>query len=55
MRIDTTLTLESLKPRIDTLWALSAAKIRTLENAWAPAQGTPVFTAAGVYTTRGWT
>jgi len=55
MRIDTTLTAESLKPRIDELWALSAAKIRTLEKSWTPAQGTPVFTAAGVYTTRGWT
>jgi hypothetical protein len=55
MRIDSTLTLESLQPRIDELWALSAAKIRALEKSWTPAQGTPVFTAAGAYTTRGWT
>jgi hypothetical protein len=55
MRIDTSLTLAGLKPKIERLIELSGAKIRAIEKSWTPSHGTPVFTAAGVYSTRGWT
>jgi unsaturated chondroitin disaccharide hydrolase len=37
------------------MWELSARKIRLLEKAAATLDGTPVFTAAGRWTSRGWT
>jgi unsaturated chondroitin disaccharide hydrolase len=49
------LTAQSLMPKVRRLFELSAAKIRSLENSWDPAQGSPVFTVRGRYTTRGWT
>ncbi|RPI23998.1 MAG: glycosyl hydrolase [Acidobacteria bacterium] len=55
MQIDNSLTIAALKPKIQTLFELSGEKIRALEKRWDPANGTPVFTAAGLYTTRGWT
>jgi hypothetical protein len=55
MKINYALTAAQLRPKIETLAALSAAKIRVLEKAWDPAKGAPVFTAAGAYTARGWT
>lgn len=55
MRIDGGLRAADLARKIDRLWELSAAKINALESAWDPAQGSPVFTVAGRYTTRGWT
>ncbi len=44
-----------LTPRIDQLWSLSGAKIRSIEKTYDPAQGSPVFTVLGAYTSRGWT
>jgi len=37
------------------MFDLSAAKIRSLDRSWEPAQGSPVFTVDGRYTSRGWT
>jgi hypothetical protein len=37
------------------LFALSAAKIRSIEETWRPDQGAPVFTVHGRYQARGWT
>jgi hypothetical protein len=37
------------------VFELSAHKIRELEKSWNPAEGAPVFTAAGRYRARGWT
>src|SRR3954453_21912498 len=48
-------TPAALRPKLRRLFELSAAKIRSLEGAWRPEQGSPVFTAGGKYTTRGWT
>src|SRR5947209_20062044 len=48
-------TPAALLPKLRRLFELSAAKIRSLESAWRPEQGSPVFTAGGKYTTRGWT
>jgi unsaturated chondroitin disaccharide hydrolase len=55
MRIKAQLTPETLRPKLERLFALSATKIRALEKAWDFAQGTPVFTRQGIYTSRGWT
>jgi unsaturated chondroitin disaccharide hydrolase len=55
MRIQPQLTPETLQPKLERLFELSATKIRALEKAWDFAQGTPVFTRRGIYTSRGWT
>jgi rhamnogalacturonyl hydrolase YesR len=47
--------LAALAPKLRRLFELSAAKIRSLESSWAPGKGSPVFTAGGRYTSRGWT
>lgn len=49
------LTPATLLPRLDAFFALSAGKIRSLQEAWDPARGAPVFTVRGQYTSRGWT
>jgi hypothetical protein len=53
--VDATLTANSLLPAAEKVFALSAAKIRDIENTWQPAQGSPVFTVKGQYASRGWT
>jgi hypothetical protein len=55
MTINNTLKPADLKPAIDRLFKLSGEKILAIENRWNPANGTPVFTAHGKYTSRGWT
>jgi len=55
IKIDTKLTPQKLVPKIERLFELSAGKILSIEKAWKPAQGTPVFTVKGRYTSRGWT
>ncbi len=55
IRIDSKLSARALLPAIDRLFAISATKIADLERRWNPADGTPVFTVAGRYTSRGWT
>ena len=45
----------ALARKISNLWNLSAQKIQSLEKSWKPAQGAPVFTVAGRYTSKGWT
>ena len=55
MKIDPQLTAESLLPDTDRLFRLAADKCRRLDESWDPANGTPVFTVDGTYTTRGWT
>jgi len=52
---DPQLTTADLAPALDRFFNLSAGKIRNLDNRWDPAAGTPVFTVAGEYTSRGWT
>jgi len=55
MKINNSLTLEDLRPKIDRFFNLAGPKILDIENTWDPAQGTPVFTVQGKYTSRGWT
>ncbi|HUU13969.1 MAG TPA: glycosyl hydrolase [Terriglobia bacterium] len=55
MRIDSSLTADSLESKVKRLFELSGEKVRLLESSWDPKQGTPVFTVQGKYTSRGWT
>lgn len=55
MKIDTTLTPESLRTQLERFWQLSGEKIDRIDREYDTAQGSPVFTVAGKYTTRGWT
>jgi hypothetical protein len=55
IKIDNSLTPAKLRPAIERLFELSAAKIAAIEKSWNPTKGTPVFTINGKYTTRGWT
>ncbi|HMP76549.1 MAG TPA: glycosyl hydrolase [Kiritimatiellia bacterium] len=45
----------ALAQKISNLWNHSAQKIQTLEKSWKPADGSPVFTVRGRYTSKGWT
>src|SRR5947208_8978560 len=55
IHIDPDLTPASLRPRMERLFELSAAKIRSIDKTWDAATGAPVFTVRGVYRARGWT
>lgn len=55
IRIDGRITPKDLVPQCKQLFSLSAQKILRLQERWDPSKGTPVFTVAGEYTTRGWT
>lgn len=44
-----------LEKKIERLFELSAAKIRSIEHSWKPASGSPVFTVNGQYTSASWT
>ena len=55
LNIDSGLTAADLLPRLKDFWQLSGEKIRLIDKEYDPAQGSPVFTSGGKYTTRGWT
>ena len=55
MQIRSDLTPAALAGKLRRLFELSARKIISLEKTWQPSQGSPVFTAEGRYTSRGWT
>ncbi|MCF7974293.1 MAG: glycosyl hydrolase [Phycisphaerae bacterium] len=55
MKINPTIQAADLTEKLKTFWSLSAQKIRAIDRDYDPAQGTPVFTRQGHYTTRGWT
>ena len=55
LKIDSQLKPANLSRAIERVFALSAEKIQLIEKTWKPANGTPVFTVAGKYTSRGWT
>lgn len=40
---------------LQRMWQLSADKLLSMQRDWLPERGTPVFTAAGKYTSQGWT
>lgn len=49
------LTAATLAEKLPRFWELSGQKILDIEANYDKAHGTPVFTEAGRYTTRGWT
>jgi unsaturated chondroitin disaccharide hydrolase len=53
--ISPSITLEDLREPLAKLWPASGAKISALCETWDPAQGAPVFTVRGRYTSQGWT
>ncbi|MBT3346236.1 MAG: glycosyl hydrolase [Gemmatimonadetes bacterium] len=55
MKIQRRLSAAKLQPTIDRFLELSGRKILSIDKNWDPADGTPVFTQQGRYTTRGWT
>ncbi len=55
IKIDSKLTPQKLVPQIERVFELSGQKILSIEKSWKPAQGTPVFTVKGKYTSMGWT
>jgi hypothetical protein len=55
LQINHELKPEDLKTRLDRLWELSGKKIKDIEANYDTAQGSPVYTVKGKYTTRGWT
>lgn len=55
MKINESLTVDDLMPKVDRLWEASAAKIESIEESCPPGHASPVFTVEGRYTARGWT
>lgn len=55
LKSDPKLTPKKLLPKLERFFDLSGRKILAIEKSWKPADGTPVFTVKGRYTTRGWT
>ena len=55
IQVDRPRSARELLPSVERLFALSAQKIRSLEQSWNPADGAPVFTVQGRYQARGWT
>jgi hypothetical protein len=55
MRIDRSLSPRKLLPSINRFLDLTGPKILDIDRTWDPAKGTPVYTRAGRYSTRGWT
>ncbi len=55
MLINTELTPEKLRARLERLFEISAGKIRAIEKAFDVSRGSPVSTAEGVYVAREWT
>lgn len=55
IRINEALSPADLNGNLEALWRASARAITLLRRRWDPEAGTPVFTQAGEYTSRGWT
>ncbi len=55
IQINKQLQATELVSAADAVANAAKPKIRSLEKRWNPKDGTPVFTEAGRYTTRGWT
>jgi unsaturated chondroitin disaccharide hydrolase len=55
MKINAHLTPQKLRKKTTQVFELAGRKIHGLDRAWDAAQGTPVFTVKGRYTSRGWT
>jgi hypothetical protein len=52
---NSSLKTTDLLPGLDRFWKVSAQKIGLINSEYDDSQGSPVFTVAGKYSTRGWT
>ena len=55
MQIESTLTPKDLLTPLTDFFEMAGNTMIALDEAWIPADGSPVFTEAGRYTSRGWT
>jgi len=55
IKINQEITPGNLVAKLEKLWTLSGEKIVAIDKEYDQGKGAPVFTAAGKYTTRGWT
>ena len=55
IKINESIKPADLKSKLLNFWELSAQKIHSIQNQYDQSKGSPVFTIAGKYTTRGWT
>ncbi len=55
MNIQNDLTVKDLERPLQQFWELSGRKIHLIRKEYDTSKGSPVFTEAGKYTTRGWT
>jgi hypothetical protein len=55
MQINEKINPAELQPALTRFWEFSGKKILDIENHYDAAKGSPVFTAQGKYTTKGWT
>jgi unsaturated chondroitin disaccharide hydrolase len=55
ININTSIKVEDLSSKLKTFWELSGQKIKLIESQFDATKGSPVYTQAGKYTTRGWT
>ena len=55
LKIDHQLQPENLSKKLSLFWELSGEKIKAIDKNYNVAKGSPVFTVAGKYSTRGWT
>ncbi|MFP4261273.1 MAG: glycosyl hydrolase [Opitutales bacterium] len=55
INLDKAPSKHELKPNLDHLFELAGEKIALIDQRYDDAQGSPVFTIKGRYTTRGWT
>lgn len=55
INVDTQLAPTDLLPALQRLWNASADRLDRIETRWEVGAASPVFTAAGVYQSQGWT
>lgn len=55
IKINTGLRPLDLTAKLERFWTLSGEKINLIEKNYDARNGSPVFTVAGIYSTRGWT
>ena len=55
MKVDNTIVVKDLLKATHQVFDLAGRKAWAIERTWDTSRGTPVFTVAGRYTTRGWT
>ncbi len=55
IKIDSPLTPSHFTSKLQRFWRLSGEKINHIEKHYDTSKGSPVFTVAGKYSTRGWT